>query len=391
MTQLEAKHQPSKQKLPAINPPSAPASPLKIINRTSLLLLFYVVTIFFSPILSGLPWTWGPTWLGPAPAWAQPASQDTSKEPKLPAEIKHLVADSVKGVDKAHEELSHTIAKTAAWFDSFFDTQRHAEESNATRLRLKFVTLFERGERPTVTFHPDLKLVLPHFNRKFALVFTGDPDSEADVDASPTQALREQFADANQRNLAAALQYHVFKSVRHSVIVIGGLRFRDSGSVALFVGPRYRYYKPFKVWAFRFTQRAYGFSDAGWELISTVDLERVVSPKLFFRSTTEGTLFDDDKGYYYDQTFQLFHSLSSRSMIVYEWNSYLVTNKPDQLREMDFQLRYRRQIWRDWIVVEVAPLVAFSDDDNYKANPGVIFRLELSFGMASTRLKETGK
>lgn len=329
---------------------------------------------------------------GPAGrAWAKTRAMDAAKQPSVVQEIKHLVAEDVKSLDKAHDQLSQGIAHTAAWFDSFFDDRRHRTETNATRLRLKFITLFEKGSRPTLDVQPDLKLVLPHFNRKFSLVLSGNPDNNTDADASPTQVLREEFAETNQRNVAAALQYHVFMTKRQSLILIGGLRFRPSGSVALFTGPRYRVYFPFEPWALRFTQRAYGFSDIGWELISTVDVERVISPTLFFRSTTEGTLFSNDKGYYYDQSFQLFQSISDRRMIVYEWNSYLVTNKPGQLRETNFRLRYRQRLWRDWIVVEVAPQIAFPEDNDFKLTPGIIFRLELSFGTAFTSLKETGK
>ena len=285
----------------------------------------------------------------------------------------------VEAIDKAHAEISQTIEFSAGWLDSFFDDRRHHEESNTTRFRLKTISVWRQDDGWDVYARPDLRLVAPAFNRRFHLLISGDPDNDPDADASPTEAVRERFEESQDRSVSAALQFHFIRSKLRNLSLLGGVRFRHSG-VAFFAGPRYRELFQGKVWALRFTQSAKALTDIGWELETTVDVERPLGDKFFFRSTTDGNWFQDEAGYYYDQTFALFQIIDDKQVLVYEQNNYLATTLHNQLQEANFRLRYRRKIWRDWVVVEVAPELALPEKRDYKVTPGIIFRLELTFG-----------
>ncbi len=63
----------------------------------------------------------------------------------------------------------------------------------------------------------------------------------------------------------------------------------------------------------------------------------------------------------------------------YEMGFYFGTEPDYSMTEADFTVKYRQRVYRDWLVLEIAPNISFPKDNDYEANPGIIFKLEATF------------
>ncbi len=52
----------------------------------------------------------------------------------------------------------------------------------------------------------------------------------------------------------------------------------------------------------------------------------------------------------------------------------------DNYQNIQLRLRYRRNVWRDWLYVEVWPIVGVAEERDWDTVLGAFFRLEITFG-----------
>ena len=51
-----------------------------------------------------------------------------------------------------------------------------------------------------------------------------------------------------------------------------------------------------------------------------------------------------------------------------------------ELTDFQIKLRYRQRFFRDWLVLEVAPLITFPAEYDHQFNPGILTRFEIDLG-----------
>jgi hypothetical protein len=287
-------------------------------------------------------------------------------------------------VDKAHAGVSRTVYLTANWLDAFFGDERAAAEENRTLLRVSLRAFSEAGEGFELDPKISLKLRLPRLSKRLQLEVTRDTEADFALDAEDPLARRSvrqvRFEDEEERGLTAALRYFVKATRRVNISLQGGVRARFGLPIG-FVGPRYRRVIHFEPWALRFTQRLRWFTDNRLESNTRLDLERPLGQRLFFRTTTGLSWFEDENNYFYDLGFYIFKPLSKRRSLGYEWNNYFQARQPNNhLEEINLRMRYRQSFLKDWLFFEVAPQIGFPKDRNFDFTPGIQFRCDLFFG-----------
>ncbi len=275
--------------------------------------------------------------------------------------------------------MSGGVLATANWIDSFFDDNRIESEGSRTRFKVTFKTFTEEGELIGFDTRARLKLVLPHFEDKLQLIVSGDPDDDFDIENAPDRDIREEIGEKQDNGITTTLQYFLKETRRRNISFQTGLKISRFEPVVFF-GPRYRQTIDLDPWALRFTQRLRWFTDKGWDSNTSIDLERPLLERFFFRTSTEGIWTQDKSGYFYNLRFLLFQPLSKKRTLSYEWNHFFQTEPNNQLNEMNLRLRYRQRVWRDWLFFEAAPQAAFLKERSFKISPGMIFKLEVVFG-----------
>lgn len=284
-------------------------------------------------------------------------------------------------IDSAHERISSGVLGTARWLDSFFADPRFENEESKTRIRVRFSLFAEKDSPAEYDAKVNLRLDLPVLEDRLHLLIGGAPEDENDDDF---QALTGREGEkpalaTSDEDFSTSLRYFLERSLLRNISLRGGVKWRN-GLPTFFLEPRYRQSVPLDSWLFRFTQRVFGFTDGRTGVRTTFDFERELTKTLFFRTTADGSWSSEEDGYFYSLSFAFYKRYSARRVLVYSWANSFRTRPVHQLDTTVLSARYRQRIFRDWLFYEVIPQVAFPEDRDYQATPGILLRLELLFG-----------
>ena len=310
----------------------------------------------------------------PAPPLQAPERPEGWQGPEPPAESEE--AGLVEGV---RSTVTRRARETAAWIDAFLSDERSLAEENSTWVRLRLDASVEEDQGFDFSPRLSARVVLPKSEERLQLFVSGDPDAETDPESLLDEEPLPTIEDEEQRDFALGLQYFVQQSKRNNIRLELGTRF-DGITPDPFVGARWRYLTSLLSWTLRATERVRWYVSTGWESRTTVDLERPLSERFFLRSTARLSWYEDEDGLFYGGTLRLYQRLPGERLLTYEWNSSLETEPVDRVKESRLRLRYAQRFLRDWILLELAPQVAWRDDDDFDPAYGLQLRLELMFG-----------
>jgi len=309
-------------------------------------------------------------------ARAQDISLATEAIPPQPSQI-----------DRIHASMTGSANEAAQWFDSFFEDERYIAEEASSRIRLRPSVFLEEGEAVDYKLSIGARINVPRFNQKLKLVIS-DEDDDANGALGPQRFIDPESSDTN-----VGLQYTLRDKNRLNTHLAVGIKTGGNHGVDLFIGPRLRKtWQLDEFWQLRFTERIRWYTDIGWEARTRVDFERAVSAAWFFRGTFDIRIREDDyndKGLRYSVTPALIQKLRQRAAIEYQWSTGFVTRPNHRVDETGLRIRFRKQIWRDWLFYEINPQLAFRNDDDFRATPGIEFRLEASFGGLDEKIKKS--
>ena len=276
--------------------------------------------------------------------------------------------------DRTQHSVSESINNFAQWIDSFFYDERIVAEEASTRLRLSQGVLFEQGEAARFKTRLNVKLDIPHFRNRLKL-FVSSEDEKSNEQLAELK--NNAFTNNGDENTQLGLQYFARSSRRKNLSLSAGVKL---DSLEFFVGPRLRRTWRLDGWQLRFTQRVRWFTKKSWQATTRFDLEKLISHRLLFRQIVEGRWRKQQEGYRYQISPTLIQVLKSKKAIEYQWGNFFKTRPRQRLEESVASIRYRQQIWRNWLFYEITPQLAFRNDDDFDPVPGISLRLEVVFG-----------
>lgn len=290
-------------------------------------------------------------------------------------------------VDEVHDEASDSVRLASEWIDEFFDDERSIAEENRSRVRLRMTAGIEEGEG--VKFEPraNIRIHLPRLsNRLNLLFFSSEDDNPEDESALSDPDLR---GDSTRQETALALQYFLRESEKSNISTTLG------GSYDyLYGGIRGRYIKEFDPWTSRLVSQLRYYTDKDWVALNSLDFERLLAERWFFRTTGQLDWKDEDDTLPAGLAFRLYQALNRDKMLSYEWHNSFDDISNEGLSEIKLQLRYRQRYLRDWLFFEVSPYVRFEDDEDWDPEIGFFAKVEVNFGFSRSakkgRLDEPG-
>jgi hypothetical protein len=304
---------------------------------------------------------------------ALPAGPARSADP--PPEIEETQPGAV---DKGHAGASERVRLLGAWLDRFFADENYEAEINKSWLRIRLDSFSELYEGTDVDARARVHLKLPALNKRlrFEILSPGEPD---DLEATGSDSAGSPPPGRGEEKSSAAVSY-IFRALKErSIIARLGLDF-DGYDPNPFAGIRYRELVPLNDdWNFRFTQRFRFYTLDGLESRTSLDFERILEQDMLFRTSLNGTWLQEDPDYFYSLGFALFRPLDEKSAVEYQLINGFRTD-PHRLDRITARIRHRQKVWRDWLVFEAAPQVSFPDERDFKPVPGILFRLEATFG-----------
>jgi hypothetical protein len=291
-----------------------------------------------------------------------------------------MVQQIAPQVDKTQEQISRGVTSSAVWFDSFFRDETYEVEKNTSYLRIRLDAFQESGERTEFNFTPRLKLVLPYLQRKFQVEIMGSADEDLEVydDIPPLE--NRQVTESQKFPASATLRYFIKTKDTLNLSLAAGA-FIDDSQPHFHFGPRSRISFNHQWGEITFIQWLRWLTNEGLESETRIDIDYELCEPFLFRNRLEGDWSDDEDEFLHSISFLLYHQLSNRRVLVYEWNN-LFTNRPHhRMEETNIRLKYRQRIWRDWLFAELAPQLSFPRDNDFKRTPGILFRIEIFFGL----------
>ncbi len=275
-------------------------------------------------------------------------------------------------VDKTQYMVSENIDGFAQWIDSFFDDGRIIEEDASTRLRVSQGIFFEKGEQARLKARINIKFDVPRFKHKLKLFV-----SDEDVNEEKTVATANKTFNEIDEDVQVGLQYFAKSSDKRNISLSTGIKLE---SLEVFAGPRYRRTFRLDGWQLRFTQRVRWYTSMGWESTTRFDLEKLLSKNVLFRNIIKGRWREEDEGYRYEFNPTLVQALKGDKGLEYQWGNFFRTRPVHRFEESVLRIRYRQRFWRKWLFYELAPQVAFRNDDDFEPTPGINLLLEVVFG-----------
>jgi hypothetical protein len=277
-------------------------------------------------------------------------------------------------VDEIHQKTSQLLVSAAGWLDSFFDDDRHNLEENKTRAKLRLSFGYSRFDDFDFSPRVSLRLKLPKLSKKTLLIVGVSDDDDFDVGDNPI-ADDPRNEDNEKSDLSAALRYFLKDGKNYNLSTTAGISWSY-----MYAGLRYRYSHDFGPWEGRATDTVKYYTDDGFENKLALDMERHFSRRWFFRTTGSVDWYEEEDGLPHALIFRLYHVLNRHQALQYEVGNYFDTAPNYRMTDLQFRVRYRQRLYRDWLIVEVAPDISFPDDRNRQPNPGIVLRLEADLG-----------
>ncbi len=302
-----------------------------------------------------------------------------SDELRTPATTTNRRSDKATQVTRrAQQKVAAGGDAFARWIDAFFDNPRVEAEEASSRIELReTLTMSERASN-TARTRVSAKLHLPNLSERWSLFVRG-VDDEGELEDGAAQVLDDPDENVFD-DPSLGLQYVIRQKQRLHTSFSVGTRL-DNPSVNF--GPRLRYSHSLSSrWRGRYTQRVLWDTDEGWESRTRFEFDRDFSNTLLMRLALRADWRESRKsseGIRYTLRSALVQRLQKDAAVSYNLTSRYTTKPRKAWTAHRASVQYRRQIWQDWIYLEVAPFVAFEKQYNWHPNPGIQLSLDFIF------------
>ncbi len=321
-----------------------------------------------------------------------PSSVDTrevddgvvSPPPVGPGAQKPTVLDSVGAiVDRAQQGATEQFGAFMFQLDDFFAGDQVSDEPNTSFMRIRADAA--RNSDGDFELDPTVKLrvVLPRAEQRFRLLLS----TEDDEDSGSNEV--ERIVGDDDQSLSFALRFARRLAGAVDVDFDVGARQRES-ALQIFGRINAQYRKQLTDrWQMRLGNRYYYYSRSGYEDRVRIDLTRQFGPlddpqTRFFRSSTTIDWRATRNGAVINQTLGVYLDLGLKTALAIEAIGKYVTELDegvsDRYRGAEFRLRYRKNVWRPWLFVELWPGIAWPAEREYRRTFVGLARVEVTIG-----------
>ncbi len=275
--------------------------------------------------------------------------------------------------DGAHLTLSSSLEAAARRIDGFFATDQSFAEATDTYARLRMDTIIE--DEGDIGFKADvkIKLDLPRTERRFKLLIESDPQGAPGTEPQerPIQSIQEQ-------DYFLSIESTLREGARWDVRPAIGIKLHTP--VDPFARLRAIRYFDLGDWLLRSSPEVFWFNSEGLGALIDIDLDRALTPKVLFRSsTTPSWLKEEDFGRV-DQRFTLYRHIDDRHTLSYQIGLHAKDDPAWRVEDYFAATSYRIRVHKKWLFLEFIPSLSFPASEDYDMEPRVTLRLEGVFG-----------
>lgn len=249
--------------------------------------------------------------------------------------------------------------------DSFFSEEITDDDVKGSRAKLSLYTRRVLGDPVDYKFGLSVKLVLPHTNERLNLLL--DSEDEDNREADPIESVENV-------NYTAALRFIVRETDQWKTNVDAGIRWGVPPNP--FIRFRARRYAYLSEWELKATQTLFYFSLDGWGEETRLQMDYPLNTEKLFRINAKAGYLLNDEYFKLSYDAGLYHELSSKAALGFVAGASGDTEVDATFYSYYAGVRYRRQVYSNWVFAEVAPEFIWDRDKNYDTTPVIMFRLE---------------
>jgi hypothetical protein len=282
-------------------------------------------------------------------------------------------------IDEWQQTVSRGLNRMTQRLDSFFADERVIEEREETEVQLTPRLLFQDGEDLTLKMSLSGRLAMPYLENRL-LLFVETEGRERDVSDTlrPTPDVTE-----DDKSFFTGLRIVPKETRRTRISLDGGLRWYSGPSP--FIRVRARKIWNYDVWDVRYTHRFFWFEARGFGMQGTLDFDRWLDERHFFRYSPSAIWSETSNGADVRQTVSVFHYLQRDRMIGAVLDIQGETHPSARLIKYEGTIRWRqRAAKRDWIYFEIAPGLTFPRENDFRATALIAIKFDLFFGNIKT-------
>lgn len=322
------------------------------------------------------------------------AQQDEAVELAVPLDVLNtpmtavpVTIESVERqplIDRTQQTVYNVVNDSSQWFDSFFGSANAEQEGNVTQGLVSLGTNWD--ERDGLKGRARLKARIPltALRRRSRLVFgRGDVDDFVDGTADTnTDSLPSQFNDFEDDDWLLGVGYSKDGSLSRGFDI--GVGVKLATPVEPYVRATYRWNTTFnEAWLWQLRPRVFWQNQRGYGASVNSILDYAASPSWLLRSWIILSVEDEIEGLGWGNNLVAYQSLTNKTAVSYSIFASGETDDEVELQNYGFELRYRKQIAREYLFVELSASLTWPRYfllEKRESNIGVGIEFEMQFG-----------
>lgn len=287
-----------------------------------------------------------------------------------------------RALDVTHASLQRNILERVIWFDDFFGNVK-TEDLRYPEYVLRWVNSVRLEEGGGVLFRTAVRanLRLPKISERLRLVISGE--SEADPAARlPEDPGSPGFDRTLPDTRVVNAEVRLMVLERPTTLLFLGTGLRLVLPPEVFARTRFQYTRRLgAVSLVRFGETLFWKDQEGFGETTEVDLERQVGRKTVLRWANVGTVSQETAGVAWGTELSLQRQLSPKSAVTLLGGINGETDRSPQVETYRTLVRFRRNVLRRWLFVELEPELFWPrrDGGGYPPTFAFTFRIETVF------------
>lgn len=304
--------------------------------------------------------------LPPAPVGTSPASGQNSLASLPPAE-----ADKVDFADRSRLWVVNRLDTLSTGLDSFFmnmlfDEQLVDQDIRGNSARIAMSSYRVQEELTEYKLGLGVNIVLPNTNDRLNLLIS----SQGEDEGNEPDILRS----SERAEYVAALRFIIRESQRWRIDADAGINW------ALIPDPytRLRARRPIEYgfMKFRFTQELNYYTKEGYGEKTEFRFDFLVSEQKLLRLETGASYLVNDDFFKLRYGAGLFNQVTSKFAYVVQAGASGDTEEGPTFDRYTAGIRFRRQIYKDWMFFEIQPQMIWAEEYEWQHRPALLLKLE---------------
>ncbi len=275
-------------------------------------------------------------------------------------------------LEKTRSTVTGSLNYLSEKIDSFFGNDRKFDDTIGSWARINLITRVQENAPAEFNALVQARFALPRTESRFNIILESDADNDLEqgiFNDDPLAAITDPVYSGGLRYIIK----HSDKWYAHADV---GIQF--GLPIDVFARGRLRRNLIWDGWRFQAAETVTLYQSGRAHAVTQADLEHLLTKKLLYRNRLSLDIrkVPEDSSWSFDTS--VIQRLDSKRAIQYQ---YIVLGDYDTLHTTDFifNLRYRRQLQRKWMFIEIIPQALYSEANNFAYTPSIYFKLEMVF------------